>query len=50
VTTTVARGGAYVLQARLGTTGLVRGRSYLVRLTAVASDGRTRTLTVRVRA
>jgi hypothetical protein len=48
VTTTVAHGGAYVLRARLGTTGLVHGRSYLVRLTAVASDGRTRALTVRV--
>ncbi len=49
-TTTVTRAGAYLLRARLNAARLVRGRTYLVRLTAVAPDGRTRPLTIRVRA
>ena len=49
-TTTVTRAGAYLLRARLSAVRLVRGRTYLVRLTAVAPDGRTRALTIRVRA
>ena len=49
-TTTVARGGAYLLRARLGAARLIRGRSYLVRLTAVYAGGQRRTLTIRVRA
>ena len=49
-TTTVTRAGAYLLRARLSAVRLVRGRTYLVRLTAVAPGGRTRVLTIRVRA
>ena len=49
-TATVARAGTYLLRARLSAVRLVRGRTYLVRLTAVAPGGRTRALTIRVRA
>ena len=45
----VVRAGTYLFKARVGTAKLVRGRIYLVRLTAVGPDGRRRTLTIRVR-
>ena len=46
----VARAGTYLFRARVGAAKLVRGRTYLVRLTAVGLDGRRRMLTIRVRA
>jgi uncharacterized repeat protein (TIGR01451 family) len=49
VATTVSGHGAYLLRARVGAARLLRGRSYLVRLTAVYAGGRQRTLTIRVR-
>ena len=49
-TTTVPRRGAYVLRARLKAARLIRGRSYLVRLTAVYTGGQRRALTIRVQA
>ena len=49
-TTRVNRAGAYGLQARLQASRLVRGRSYLIRLTATYLSGARRTLTIRVRA
>jgi uncharacterized repeat protein (TIGR01451 family) len=49
-TATVSRPGAYILRARIPTANLVHGRSYLVRFTAVYTDGQTRTLTIRARA
>ena len=49
-TTTVSRSGGYLLRARLSSARLVRGLTYLVRLTAVAPSGRERALTIRVRA
>ena len=48
-TATVSRSGSYLLRARLSSARLVRGRTYLVRLTAVAPSGRERALTIRVR-
>ena len=49
-TTAVSRRGTYALGARLRAGRLIRGRSYLVRLTAVDGGGRRRSLTIRVRA
>ena len=49
-TATVSRRGTYVLRARLRAARLIRGRSYLVRLTAVDTSGQRRELTIRVRA
>jgi uncharacterized repeat protein (TIGR01451 family) len=46
----VTHQGMYLLRARVGTARLLRGRSYVVRLTAFEAGGRQRTLTVRVRA
>jgi uncharacterized repeat protein (TIGR01451 family) len=47
---TVARAGTFDLRARLHAASLVRGRSYLIRITATSPAGRQRTLTIRVRA
>lgn len=49
-TTTVSSRGTYVLRVRLQAARLIRGRSYLVRLTAVDASGQRRALTIRVRA
>jgi uncharacterized repeat protein (TIGR01451 family) len=49
-TTAVPRSGTYALRARLRAARLIRGRSYLVRLTAVYSDGRRLSLNIRIRA
>jgi hypothetical protein len=46
----VTGAGVYLLRARVGAARLIRGRTYLVRLTAVYSGGERRALTVRVRA
>jgi hypothetical protein len=46
----VSRAATYLFKARIGATRLIRGRTYLVRLTAVDADGRRRTLTIRVKA
>ena len=46
----VTRAAAYLFSARIASTKLVGGRTYLVRLTAVDADGRKRALTIRVRA
>ena len=46
---TVGRAATYLFKARVGAAKLVRGRTYLVRLTAVGADGRRRALTIRVR-
>jgi uncharacterized repeat protein (TIGR01451 family) len=48
--TAVPRQGAYLFRAQVGAARLIRGRTYLVRLTAVAADGRQRALTIRFRA
>jgi uncharacterized repeat protein (TIGR01451 family) len=47
---TVVRGGTYDLRARVRAAGLIRGRPYLIRLTATYAAGGRRTLTIRVRA
>jgi hypothetical protein len=47
-TTTVSRRGTYVLRARLQAARLTRGRSYLIRLTAVDTSGQRRAVTIRV--
>ena len=49
-TTTISRRGTYLLGARLQPARMIRGRAYLVRLTAVDESGQRRALTVRVRA
>jgi hypothetical protein len=49
-TTAVPRGGTYALRARLRAARLIRGRVYLVRLTAIYSGGRQLTLSIRFRA
>jgi hypothetical protein len=49
-TATVSRAGTLLLRARVGAARLVRGRLYLVRLTAVDTAGGRRTLVLRVRA
>ena len=49
-TSTVSRRGTYALQTRMPAARLVRGRSYLLRLTAVDASGKRRALTIRVRA
>ena len=49
-TATVSRQGTYALQTRLPAARLVRGRSYVLRLTAVDTSGQRRALTIRVRA
>ena len=46
----VTRAATYLFKARVGAAKLVRGRIYVVRLTAVGADGRRRVLTIRVRA
>jgi uncharacterized repeat protein (TIGR01451 family) len=48
--TAVSRQGAYLFRARVGAARLIRGRSYLVRLTAVSTGGQQRALTIRVSA
>jgi hypothetical protein len=47
-TATVSRQGRYVLRARVRSAQLVRGRAYLVRLLAVDSAGRRRSIAIRV--
>jgi hypothetical protein len=49
-TATALHDGTYTLQARLPAARLIRGRTYLVRLTAVDTRGRQRVLTIRIRA
>jgi uncharacterized repeat protein (TIGR01451 family) len=49
-TAAVASAGAYVFRARLASSRLVRGRTYLVRLVAIDGAGRSTPLTVRTRA
>jgi len=49
-TATVPRAASYLFKARVAAGMLTRGRTYLVRLTAVAADGRRRTLTIRLKA
>ena len=46
----VSRAATYLFKARIGATKLIRGRTYLVRLTALDADARRRTLTIRVKA
>ena len=46
----VSRAGTYAFTARVGAAKLIRGRTYLARLTVVDTDGRRRTLTIRVKA
>ena len=46
----VPRAGTYVFKARVGAARLIRGRTYLARLTVVDADGRRRALTIRVKA
>lgn len=46
----VSRGGTYLLRARIDTTRLIPGRTYLVRITAVYPGGQRRALTIRVQA
>lgn len=48
-TAAVPRAGTYILRARIAAAKLVRGRTYVVTLTA-AGAGARRTLTLRVRA
>jgi hypothetical protein len=43
-------GSAYLLRVRIGAVRLIRGRSYLIRLTAVLAGGQRRAMTIRVRA
>ena len=45
----VTRAATYLFKARVGSAKLIRGRTYLVRLTAVGADGRRRALAIRVR-
>ena len=45
----VPRAATYLFKARVPAAKLTRGRAYLVRLTAVAADGRRRTLAIRVK-
>ncbi len=47
---TVARPGTYPFRARVGAANLIRGRTYLVRLTALDSGGQRRTLAIRFKA
>ena len=49
-TATALHDGTYALLARLRAAQLLRGRSYLVRITAVDTGGRQRALTIRIRA
>ena len=49
IATASVRRGTYLFRARLRPSQLIRGRTYLVRVTSVAPSG-SRTLTVRVRA
>jgi uncharacterized repeat protein (TIGR01451 family) len=49
-TGSVPRGGTYDFRGRVRATGVSRGRSYLVRLTATYTTGQRRTVTIRVRA
>jgi hypothetical protein len=48
VTASVERGGTYVFSARVAGARLVKGRTYVLRLTAVDADGQSRVLTLRV--
>ena len=48
-TARVARAATYVFKARVGAARLIRGRTYLVRLTAVDAGGRSRALTIRMK-
>jgi hypothetical protein len=49
-TATVARAGTYTFVGRLTAARLVKGRAYLVRVTATDVAGHQRLLTLRVRA
>ena len=49
-TASVTRAGTFALRARLRGARLLRGRTYLIRLTATHPDGRRVTLAVRLRA
>ncbi len=46
----VSRAATYLFKARIGAAKLIRGRTYLVRLTSVDAGARRRTLTIRVKA
>ena len=46
----VSRAATYLFKARVGAAKLIRGRTYLVKLTVVDADGRRRSLTIRARA
>ena len=46
----VSRAGTYVFRAKVGAARLIRGRTYLARLTVVDAEGRRRTLSIRVKA
>jgi hypothetical protein len=48
-TTAVARAGTYGMHVRVRAHSLVRGRLYLLRLTATDAGGGRRTLSIRVR-
>lgn len=50
ITATVSRGGTYLVHVRVASAKVIRGRSYLLRLTAVDGDGNRVALTIRVRA
>ena len=49
-TARVSRAATYVFKVRIGAAKLIRGRTYLVKLTVVDADGRRRSLTIRARA
>jgi hypothetical protein len=49
-TATVARAGTYAFLGRLTATRLVKGRTYLIRMTATDASGHQRQLTLRLRA
>ncbi len=46
----ILRAGTHLFTARIGATELIRGRTYLVRLTAVDAGGRRGMVTIRVKA
>jgi uncharacterized repeat protein (TIGR01451 family) len=48
-TARVSRADAYLFKARVAAAKLVRGRTYLVRLTVIDADGRRRSLAIRTR-
>jgi hypothetical protein len=48
-TVRVSRAATYLFKARVAGAKLVRGRTFLVRLTVIDADGRRRSLTIRAR-